>query len=353
MKGSITNPNYEIELGSHEESLKLLGNNGEIRKFIQAHSQVRIVDRGAKVVVIGEQQAAEAVSAMLVDMLAAVRKGYTPTLADFEYALSRLNNEPVAEYGALLSQPHAAVRSEMRIRPRTPGQKCYLDAIVSHEVTVAIGPAGTGKTYLAMAVAVSSLLNRQVKRLILTRPAVEAGERLGFLPGDLVQKVNPYLRPLYDALYSMVDMERVNRLLDQECIEVAPLAFMRGRTLDNAFIILDEAQNTTVEQMLMFLTRLGQGSRMVVTGDITQIDLPPGVRSGLIDAQQVLKNIKDIGIVHLGKQDVVRNPLVQKIVQAYESTGRQDQAARESRDTDSGPNEIKDRAANAPPPRTP
>ena len=222
----------------------------------------------------------------------------------------------------MLTQQHGAIRAEMHIRARTAGQKRYLDAIVSHEIAVAIGPAGTGKTYLAMAVAVSYLLNRQVKRLVLTRPAVEAGERLGFLPGDLVEKVNPYLRPLYDALYSMVDMERVNRLIDQECIEVAPLAFMRGRTLDNAFIILDEAQNTTPEQMLMFLTRLGQNSRLVVTGDITHIDLPPGIKSGLVDAQEVLRNIKDIGIVHLGKQDVVRNPLVQKIVHAYEKTGK-------------------------------
>lgn len=326
MKGITTNQNFEIELGSHEESLKLLGNNGEIRKLIQAKSQVRIVDRGAKVVVIGERKAVESVGRMLKDMLLAVRKGYTPTASDFEYALSRLDVEPVPEYGALLSNQHAAVRQDMRVRPRTPGQKQYLDTIFSHEITVAVGPAGTGKTYLAMAVAVSALLNRQVKRLILTRPAVEAGERLGFLPGDLVQKVNPYLRPLYDALYSMVDIERVSRLIDQECIEVAPLAFMRGRTLDNAFVILDEAQNTTVEQMLMFLTRLGQGSRMVVTGDVTQIDLPAGTRSGLIDARFVLKNITDIGIVHLTKLDVVRNPLVQKIVHAYEQVDRSDSA---------------------------
>lgn len=322
MKGTRTNLNFEIELGSHEESLKLLGNNGENRKYIQSRSEVKIVDRGAKVVVIGEKGAAETVCTMLTDMLVAVRRGYTPTRSDFESALSRMDKTPEAEYGALVSPPAPAIRAELHIRPRTQGQKHYLETIVDHEITVAIGPAGTGKTYLAMAVAVSALLNRQVKRLVLTRPAVEAGERLGFLPGDLVQKVNPYLRPLYDALYSMVDMERVGRLIDQECIEVAPLAFMRGRTLDNAFVILDEAQNTTVEQMLMFLTRLGQGSRMVVTGDITQIDLPAGVRSGLTDARHVLRNIEDIGIVHLGKQDVVRNPLVQKIVHAYENAGK-------------------------------
>ncbi len=287
------------------------------------------MDRGAKVVVIGKQHAAESVCAVLTEILAAVRRGYTPAVSDFEYAFSRLDTNPLPASSTLLEQQHMAIRSEMRIRPRTTGQKHYLDAIASHEITIAIGPAGTGKTYLAMAVAVSSLLNRQVKRLVLTRPAVEAGERLGFLPGDLVQKVNPYLRPLYDALYSMVDLERVNRLIDQECIEVAPLAFMRGRTLDNAFIILDEAQNTTAEQMLMFLTRLGQGSRMVVTGDITQIDLPYRVKSGLVDAREVLQNIKDISLVRLGNQDVVRNPLVQKIVHAYEKAGRNEPISQE------------------------
>ena len=184
-----------------------------------------------------------------------------------------------------------------------------------------IGPAGTGKTYLAMAAAVSALLSKQVKRLVLTRPAVEAGERLGFLPGDLEQKVNPYLRPLYDALYAMVDVDRVRRLIDQQCIEVAPLAFMRGRTLDQAFVILDEAQNTTADQMLMFLTRLGQGSRAVVTGDVTQVDLPPGMTSGLEDACRVLTGLPGIGLIHLTSQDVVRNPLVQKIIQAYEADG--------------------------------
>ncbi len=259
---------------------------------------------------------------MLSDMLTAVRRGYTPSLADFEYALSTLESPESDSRSSLLSHQPAAIRSDLHIRPRTQGQKHYLDVINQHDITLTIGPAGTGKTYLAMAVAVSALLNRQVKRLVLTRPAVEAGERLGFLPGDLAQKVNPYLRPLYDALYSMVDMERARRLIDQECIEVAPLAFMRGRTLDNAFVILDEAQNTTVDQMMMFLTRLGQQSKAVVTGDVTQVDLPPHTTSGLVDAQRVLHNLKGIGVVQLTNQDVVRNPLVQQIINAYDTAGK-------------------------------
>ncbi len=314
--------NCEIELDSQDESLKLLGHNGEIRKYIQSRSPVRIVDRGAKVVVIGEEEPANAVCTMLSDMLNAVRRGYTPSLSDFEYALATLQSPESDERGALLSQQPAAIRSDLHIRARTQGQKQYLDAINAYDITLAIGPAGTGKTYLAMAVAISALLNRQVQRLVLTRPAVEAGERLGFLPGDLAQKVNPYLRPLYDALYSMVDLERARRLIDQECIEVAPLGFMRGRTLDNAFVILDEAQNTTVDQMMMFLTRLGHHSKAVVTGDITQVDLPHNTTSGLVDARRVLQNLKGIGMVHLTNRDVVRNPLVQQIINAYETAGK-------------------------------
>ncbi len=295
---------------------------------------MRIVDRGAKVIVIGEEKPAGDVCAMLNEMLTAVRQGYTPTLADFDYALSSMNTVEEKVLGDLLSHRPAAVRDEMRVRPRTRGQKAYLDAIAAHDITLVIGPAGTGKTYLAMAVAVSALLNRQVRRLVLTRPAVEAGERLGFLPGDLAQKVNPYLRPLYDALYSMVDMDRVSRLIEQECIEVAPLAFMRGRTLDHAFVILDEAQNTTVDQMMMFLTRLGQGSRAVVTGDITQVDLPGGVPSGLVDARRVLRDIEGVGMVHLTNQDVVRNPLVQQIINAYDVAGRHSQSRRDENERD-------------------
>ncbi len=296
-----------------------------MRKRIQAETHVRIVDRGAKVVVIGDSEEAPSVAGLLTGLLEAVRGGHTPTLADITYALEELRQGRDARVGEVLSHRHAVLRHDMPIRPRTHGQRYYLDTIKGCETTLAIGPAGTGKTYLAMAAAVSALLNKEVMRLVLTRPAVEAGENLGFLPGDIAEKVNPYLRPLYDALYSMVDLERVRRLLDQERIEVAPLAFMRGRTLDNAFIILDEAQNTTTEQMLMFLTRLGKGSRAVITGDVTQIDLPKGAKSGLIEARRILRDVPGIGIVHLTKEDVVRHPLVQRIIDAYEAD-RADQA---------------------------
>jgi phosphate starvation-inducible PhoH-like protein len=303
---------------------------------------------------------------MLEELLVAVRNGHTPSLADLSYVLNETRKDwqdsavrqeaprdaaaqarpweaPGAGLGNVLSGRFTGLRTDIRIKPRTRGQMTYLDAIKENEVTLAIGPAGTGKTFLAMAAAVSALLNKEVSRLILTRPAVEAGETLGFLPGDLQQKVNPYLRPLYDALYAMVDVERIQRMMDREMIEVAPLAFMRGRTLSNAFAILDEAQNTTSEQMKMFLTRLGEGSRAIITGDITQIDLPKGVRSGLVEARRILGNTKGVGIINLGRNDVVRHPLVQSIIQAYEhdanaktsspSGGRED---RDKRDKSGG-----------------
>jgi len=290
------------------------------------------------VVVIGNESTAEIVGTVLDELLQAVRRGHVPTLADVNYALGEAWGGSAADLGNVLSQSlQGVVRPDFGIKPRTRGQSAYLEAIRRDEITLVIGPAGTGKTYLAMAAAVSALLNKQVNRLVLTRPAVEAGENLGFLPGDLEAKVNPYLRPLYDALHSMVDIERVHRLIERQAIEVAPLAFMRGRTLDHAFAILDEAQNTTTEQMLMFLTRLGEGSRAVVTGDITQIDLPKGVKSGLVEAIRILHRTPEIAIIRLSKRDVVRHPLVQKIVDAYEAdstppeAGPEGGAARESR----------------------
>ena len=277
------------------------------------------MDRGAHVAIIGDDENARFIAELLGELLALVRQGHTPTLDDIRTVL--------ADAGELGGRPHVRhgvdtpglIRPDLRVRPRTQGQQEYLEAIARHEMTFAIGPAGTGKTYLAMAVAVSHLMNKKVKRLILTRPAVEAGENLGFLPGDLEEKISPYLRPLYDALYAMVDLTKVQRMIEEQRIEVAPLAFMRGRTLDHSFILLDEAQNTTSEQMKMFLTRLGQGSRAIITGDVTQCDLPRGTKSGLAEAARILKSVPEIGIVHLSRRDVVRHPLVERVIRAYET----------------------------------
>ena len=321
---------HEIELNSPDEAIKLFGKNGELRKRIQSETGARIVDRGAKVVVIGNESTAEMVGTVLGELLQAVRRGHVPTLADVNYALGEAWDGSVADLGNVLTEsPRGVVRPDFGIKPRTRGQSEYLEAIRQNEITMVVGPAGTGKTYLAMAAAVSALLNKQVNRLVLTRPAVEAGESLGFLPGDLEAKVNPYLRPLYDALHSMVDIERVHRLIERNAIEVAPLAFMRGRTLDHSFAILDEAQNTTTEQMLMFLTRLGEGSHAVVTGDITQIDLPKGMKSGMVEAIRILHHTPEIAIIRLTKRDVVRHPLVEKIVNAYEADKASSQTAQE------------------------
>mgnify|MGYP002681897428 CR=1 FL=1 len=221
-----------------------------------------------------------------------------------------------------LSAPIDIFESGRKIRPKTAGQARYCEAIARHDLVFCVGPAGTGKTYLAVAMAVDALFKKQVSRIILTRPAVEAGERLGFLPGDLAEKVNPYLRPLYDALFDMMDFDRASALIHKGTIEVAPLAFMRGRTLNDAFVILDEAQNTSAEQMKMFLTRLGFNSKALITGDITQIDLPQGMKSGLVEASQILKDIDEIGFVFFSEDDVVRHKVVAKIIRAYEKNGR-------------------------------
>jgi phosphate starvation-inducible PhoH-like protein len=245
--------------------------------------------------------------------------GEVITPVDLQNALTALDTGRGEEHRALGGQVLATSRSGRPVRPRTLRQKAFVEAIERHDLTLAIGPAGTGKTFLATVQAVRMLQERKVERLILTRPAVEAGERLGFLPGDLQQKVDPYLRPLYDALHSLLGNERTAQLLEKGTIEVAPLAYMRGRTLADAFVILDEAQNTTCAQMRMALTRLGENSRMVVTGDTTQIDLPPGQLSGLVEAAQVLQGVEGVAICRFGDADVVRHPLVQRLVQAYAS----------------------------------
>jgi len=280
---------------------------------------VRIVDRGAKVAIIGDDENVQFIAELLSELLVSVRQGHTPTLQEIRTILEGARQSGDGRAASKGADVPGVIRRDLRVKPRTAGQEEYLATIKQREMTFAIDPAGTGKTYLAMAAALSALLSKRVRRLILTRPAVEAGESLGFLPGDLAEKVNPYLRPLYDALYSMVDTARAQRLLEEQRIEVAPLAFMRGRTLDHSFVVLDEAQNTTTDQMMMFLTRLGQGSQAVITGDVTQCDLPRGTQSGLAEASRILKDVPEIGIVHLSKQDVVRNPIVQRIINAYEA----------------------------------
>lgn len=256
------------------------------------------------------------------EMIAALQSGHYPDQMEIEYLLTRSTmNGKKGEQDKTLStviKEKGTILKKAKVRAKTSGQSKYLEAMRENDVVFAIGPAGTGKTYLAVAMAVEALKNNQVNRIILTRPAVEAGESLGFLPGTLVDKVDPYLRPLYDAMYDMLSPEKFQYLRDQNIIEIAPLAYMRGRTLNNSFIILDEAQNTTIPQMKMFLTRTGFYSKVVVTGDITQIDLKQGQKSGLLHSEQILKNIKGIFFTYLGKQDVVRHPLVKEIISAYE-----------------------------------
>jgi phosphate starvation-inducible protein PhoH and related proteins len=309
---------HKLVLHTPDEAIKLLGRNGEFRKYIQQQTPVRIVDRGSNVVVIGDATDTKKVGAMLDELLIAVRNGHTPTRDDVVYAVDRSYGAGSDNLGAVLGEVPSVLRPDIAIKPRTHGQKEFMDAVRTHEIVFVIGPAGTGKTFLAMAAAVSALLNKDVERLVLTRPAVEAGEHLGFLPGDLKEKVDPYLIPLYDALNAMVDVEKSRRIFDREQVEVAPLAYMRGRTLAKCFAILDEAQNTTPQQMKMFLTRLGEGSRAIITGDVTQIDLPSRTTSGLVETEKILKNTEGVAVVHLQNSDIVRHRLVQNIVDAYD-----------------------------------
>ena len=300
----------------------LFGPQGQNLRRLEEKSGLRISSRGSSLHLTGPLPAQSLVSNLLYQLYRLLKKGDRIYPADVEQAYKMLEREPeldlVRFYGdsAILASPRR------NIAPKSLTQREYVKSLRENEVTFAVGPAGTGKTYLAVAVAVDLLLSKKVKRIILARPAVEAGERLGFLPGDLAEKVNPYLRPLYDALHDMLDFEKVSEMIDGGVIEIAPLAFMRGRTLNDAFIILDEAQNTTPEQMKMFLTRMGFGSRVAVTGDVTQIDLPTNgnaERSGMVHALRVLKNVKGLGTVYFTKEDVIRHPMVARIVEAYES----------------------------------
>jgi len=307
-----------IALEDSSEAQDLFGQHDSYLRLIERSFDVKIVARDCNVEIIGDKNESEQVARVFEELLGLLRNGHIIKSDDVKYAIrmikggKELNLDEIAS-GAI------TVFSNKIIRPKTKGQKLYVSAMREYDLVFGIGPAGTGKTYLAMAMAVSALKKGDVGRIILTRPAVEAGERLGFLPGDLLAKVDPYLRPLYDALYDMMPMDKAEMFMERSIIEVAPLAFMRGRTLNNSFVILDEAQNSTCEQMKMFLTRLGFDSKAVVTGDITQIDLPQDKKSGLLEAQTVLSNVEGIKFSYLTSEDVVRHELVQKIIDAYES----------------------------------
>ncbi len=291
-----------------------VGANDELIRLIQDSFQAKIVLRGNRISLEGNEVELSSLVTLFTDIVQSLRLGERPTLGELKRSISLLKTGELAP--APLKSDVILSHKGHAIRPKTANQKTYVDAIRANTITFGIGPAGTGKTYLAMAMAVDALNRREVGRLVLTRPVVEAGENLGFLPGTLTEKIDPYIRPLYDALFEMMDGARAQRLLDEGTIEIAPLAFMRGRTLNDAFIILDEAQNTTPEQMKMFLTRLGMGSKMVITGDITQTDLPKGI-SGLKTVGAVLRGIEDISFCEFRSTDVVRNSLVAKIVSAY------------------------------------
>ena len=286
--------------------------------ILEKNLDVKINVRGNQITVEGERLDVELVDNLLGQLYELIRQGYPLYPSDIEYAIRLLQSDANAQLKDIFMDTVYIVSRRRIITPKTKAQKEYIEAIRKYDIVFGIGPAGTGKTYLAMAMAISALMRGEVTRIILTRPAVEAGERLGFLPGDIYEKVNPYLRPLYDALHDMLDFDRTTRLLQKGVIEIAPLAFMRGRTLNDAFVILDEAQNTTSEQMKMFLTRLGYNARAVVTGDITQIDLPQGVPSGLIEAKEILEGIEGIKFVYFDKTDVIRHRLVREIIRAYE-----------------------------------
>jgi phosphate starvation-inducible PhoH-like protein len=295
----------------------LFGEHDKNVKLIERLSAVRLGIRGSLISISGDPLSVSLIKNLLNQLYCLVQKGYPLYPADIEYAYRMIAEDYTVNLEKIFLDTVFISSKKRTITPKSVAQKLYIDAIRHSDMVFGIGPAGTGKTYLAMAMAVSALMEKKVARISLARPAVEAGEKLGFLPGDLAEKVNPYLRPLYDALFDMIDFDRASALIHKGIIEVAPLAFMRGRTLNDSFVILDEAQNTTSEQMKMFLTRLGYGSQAVITGDVTQIDLPVEKVSGLVEAEQLLKNTNGIRFIHFSERDVVRHPLVQDVIKAY------------------------------------
>jgi phosphate starvation-inducible PhoH-like protein len=304
-----------------EGAESLFGTYDENLKHLESLFNVRIRTNGHELIVEGEAGDVARTEKVLEQLATLLRGGYKLGKGDVKTAAQLVAQDENVELGDYFLRGAARTSGKRQVMPKSVNQRRYLDAIDQHDIVFGVGPAGTGKTYLAMAQAVAFLIAKRVSRIILARPAVEAGEKLGFLPGDLQEKVDPYLRPLYDALYDMLEAEKVERYLERNTIEVAPIAFMRGRTLNDSFVILDEAQNTTSEQMKMFLTRLGYGSKAVITGDVTQIDLPTARQSGLVEALKVVGNVEGISFIYFDEKDVVRHPLVQQIVKAYEAYG--------------------------------
>src|SRR5471030_1924072 len=323
----ITVPEEGIEtlFGAYDENLKRL----------ESLFSVKIRTQGNDLLIEGDSANVDKADRVLSQLASLIRDGFKLTNADVKTAGDLVSQDTLVDLRDHFLKGSLTAAGKKRVAPKTVNQRKYLDAIEANDIVFGIGPAGTGKTYLAMAQAVAFLIAKKVSRIILARPAVEAGEKLGFLPGDMQEKVNPYLRPLYDALYDMLDAERVARYIERGTIEIAPIAFMRGRTLSDSLVILDEAQNTTSEQMKMFLTRLGFGAKAVITGDITQIDLPPGRTSGLVEAIKVVGEVEGISFIHFDERDVVRHKLVQQIVKAYEAftagNGAHRQPARQGR----------------------
>lgn len=311
----------EYSLGIEDNGIipELFGNFDENIKIIEEEFDVEILLRGGMIKIIGEELSIKLVERLLYKLSDIVKKQKKLTKQELMYTIQLIYEGKEEKIQELLDETICITASGKAIKPKTLGQKRYIAAIKKKDIVFGIGPAGTGKTYLAMAMAVNAYKNKEVNRIILTRPAVEAGENLGFLPGDLQEKVDPYLRPIYDALFDIMGFETFGKLVEKGLIEVAPLAYMRGRTLDSAYVILDEAQNTTNEQMKMFLTRLGFGSKAIITGDITQIDLPKGKASGLVTVTKILSEISGIDFIYLNKLDIVRHPIVQRIIQAYEN----------------------------------
>lgn len=315
-----TSPTEVVEFPDNRLAALLCGALDSHLKLMELRLGVALHPVGGGVVITAPRERARKVRTLLETLYASLERGHPVDQKCIEAGILTLTEKQ--SLVDIFSEQQVLKTPRLALHPRTPQQAAYIRTLLASELTFAIGPAGTGKTFLAVAVAIVAYLEGRVARVILSRPAVEAGERLGFLPGDIQAKVDPYLRPLFDALHDMLGAERVLRLLDRKAIEIAPLAFMRGRTLEEAYIILDEAQNTTTEQMKMFLTRLGEGSQMAVLGDITQVDLPRGTGSGLIQAHQRLQNVQGVAFVHFSEHDVVRHPLVRRIVQAYEQADR-------------------------------